>query len=143
MRLSVANATLADFQATHYLKTTLEKFDWIDIERFGAKVSGRAWTLVQHADDDPEFQQQVLTRMEPYLSDGGVSPGNYAYLWDRVAVNHGRLQRYGTQPVWECQDGKLAQQPMEDPSGVNERRAKMGLGSVESQLLEMARNTCK
>ena len=142
-RLSVAHATLVDAAATRYMKTVLESFDWIDSGRFGSAVSRQAWTLVQHADDHPEFQERVLRHMETYLDTGGVSPRDYAYLWDRVAVNKQRLQRYGTQPIWKCQDGKLRLHPMEDPANVDERRAEMGMGSVESGLAEMARNTCR
>lgn len=142
-RLAVSHATLADFAASNYMKEILQSFDWIDSVRFGLLVSRQAWTLVQHADDHPEFQKQALTRMEAYWETGGVLPQDYAHLWDRVAVNSGQLQRYGTQPIWKCENGRLALQPMEDPENVNERRARMGMASVESDLAEMARNTCR
>ena len=103
-----------------------------------------AWLLVQHADDHVELQSLALSRMEPYLKTGGVSKSNYAFLWDRVAVNSGEKQRYGTQPTWECTaEGKLTLQPLEDPDNVNARRKTMGLGSVEDGLEDMARNVCR
>lgn len=142
-RLATAHATRTDGRSKQYMEKLLLNYDWIDKSRFGIDISSHAWILVQHADDHPEFQAEVLKRMEPYLENGGVKPANYAYLWDRVAVNTGRKQRYGTQPTWECTDGKLTLQPLEDPKNVNARRAKMGMGTVEQGLESMAQNVCR
>lgn len=140
---ATAQATLVDATATAYLKQLLERYDWIDRQRFGPAVSQNAWLLVQHADDHPHFQSQVLERMSAYLDSGGIKKANYAYLWDRVAVNSGRPQRYGTQPIWECHDGKLDLQPLAEPEQVNQRRAEMGMDSVESGLAQMSASVCR
>lgn len=142
-RLAVAHTSLTDDRATQYMRGLLEKYDWIDRKRFGKRISMAAWLLMQHADDHVELQALALSRMEPYLKNKGVDKGDYAYLWDRVAVNSGRKQRYGTQPTWECTpEGKLTLQPMEDPDNVNKRRKKMGMGSVEKSLEGMAKGVC-
>jgi hypothetical protein len=49
-------------------------------------------------------------------------------LEDRTAVNHGRLQIYGTQVT--CIDGELGPRPLIDP----ERRASVGLGPLQEYL---------
>ncbi len=141
-RLSAAHAARMDEISYRYLSKVLEDFDWIDRKRFGRTVSDQAWLLVQHADDYPEFQTMALGRMEKYLASGGVNRGNYAYLWDRVAVNTGKKQRYGTQPDWNCQNGKMKLRPLEDPKQVNRLRKKMGLNTVEKGLKDMNRQTC-
>jgi hypothetical protein len=141
-RLAYDLATAVDAESTRHMKELLLSYDWIDSERFGGKIASHAWILVQHADDHPEFQQLALSRMEPYLESGGVKKSDYAHLWDRVAVNHGRKQRYGTQPDWQCQDGKLTLRPLEDPDNVDVRRAEMDMGPVQEQLDEMSRATC-
>lgn len=142
-RLAVARTSNADFNSTEYMKVLLKEYDWIDQKRFGERVSMGAWLLVQHADDHVELQQLALSRMEPYLNTDGVSKTDYAYLWDRVAVNSGKKQRYGTQPNWECTpEGKLTLQPLENPETVNDRRAEMGMDSVEVGLQEMQRSVC-
>jgi len=115
-RLAASHTSLTDDRATEYMRGLLEEYDWIDSKRFGKRISNAAWLLMQHADD---------------------------HLWDRVAVNSGRKQRYGTQPTWECTpEGNLTLQPMEDPDNVNRRRKKMGLGSVEKALEGMAKSVC-
>lgn len=140
---SAAHATLVDEEGTVYLQGLLERYDWIDSKRFGSAVSQHAWLLVQHADDHPDFQALALERMPPYLESGGIKRSNYAFLWDRVAVNTGRKQRYGTQPVWECKDGKLELQPLEDPENVDARRAGMGMGTLADGLAEMTASFCR
>ncbi len=141
-RLSVANATRTDENSKRFIETVLQNYDWIDSGRFGQVYADHAWILVQHADDYPEFQADVLERMRPLVETGGVRPRHYAYLYDRVAVNMGRLQLYGTQPIWECQNGQLELAPMEDPDNADARRSAMGMGSVENALAQMSREVC-
>ncbi len=142
-QLAGVQTASADANSTRFMKALLAEYDWIDIHRFGPKVSMAAWLMVQHADNHVELQKLALSRMELYLDNGGVDKGNYAFLWDRVAVNTGKKQRYGTQPTWECTpEGNLTLQPLENPEGVNKRRAAMGLDTVEVGLAEMARSVC-
>ena len=143
-RLAALATHRADEQSTRILKELLERYDWIDVHRFSEKTSAHAWILAQHADSHPEFQQFVLSKMEPHLETGGVRKRDYAYLWDRVAVNHDRLQRYGTQPDWNCKpDNTLDFRPMEDPETVDARRAEMGLGPAQESLDQMAQAVCQ
>lgn len=142
-RLAMVQASKADTSSTQYMKSVLNDYDWIDINRFGDRVSMAAWLMVQHADAHVELQALALKRMEPYLQNGGVDKADYAFLWDRVAVNSDRKQRYGTQPTWECTpEGNLTLQPLEDPDNVNMRREKMGMESVEKGLAGMAKSVC-
>ncbi len=142
-RLSVANARSTDERSKRYMEGILGEFDWIDRRRFGSAISDHAWILVQHADGYPGFQADVLERMQPYLENGGVRPKHYAYLYDRVAVNTGQLQLYGTQPTWKCEeDGSMRLKPLEDPATVNQRRKAMGLNTVEEGLETMTRQVC-
>ena len=142
-RLATADAVAIDEKSSGYLRELLSEVDWIDIHRFTRPISQHAWILVQHSDDHVDLQKLALSRMQPYLETGGVLKRNYAYLWDRVAVNSAELQRYGTQPDWaSCNDGKLALMPMEDPENVDERRSTMQLGPVQNDLDQMSRQTC-
>ena len=127
-RLATANAIEIDAYNTQLLSNLLNQYDWIDAQRFGARIASHAWVLAQHADANPEFQKLALTRMELYLATDGVRQRDYAYLFDRVAVNTGQAQRYGTQPEAECNDdGTLSPQMLEDPERVDERRAALGM----------------
>jgi hypothetical protein len=90
----------------------------------GADGVSAAWLLVQHADRDPAFQQQVLDRIMPLVESGDVSSREIALLTDRVLVNAGAPQRYGSQLA--AINGKWEPKPMEAPEQVDQRRASLG-----------------
>jgi hypothetical protein len=75
------------------------------------------------------FQQQVLDTLSDLVGKGETRASSYAYLWDRVAINQKKKQRYGTQG--RC-TGPGAWEPfeMEDPEKVDERRKSMGLSPL-------------
>ncbi|WP_296251126.1 DUF6624 domain-containing protein [uncultured Stenotrophomonas sp.] len=83
-----------------------------------------AWLLVQHADADVVFQRQVLGSIEPMVQRGEISAHDFALLTDRVLVNSGELQRYGSQLL--AVDGRWQSKPMESPDQVDQRRASIG-----------------
>jgi len=59
------------------------------------------------------------------LVRGKASPAHLAYLEDRVRVNAGQPQRYGTQ--FTVTGGEFGPHPIEDPHRLDERRAEAGL----------------
>lgn len=142
-RLATARVAVIDAESAAAMREVLAEWDWIDRERFGSKVSQYAWLLVQHADSHPELQQLALERMQPYLENGGIRKADYAYLFDRVAVNNGRMQRYATQPTWECNaHGELELEPLEDPENVDARRAALGMKPHRLDLDQMSAGFC-
>ncbi|UUX98683.1 DUF6624 domain-containing protein [Sphingomonas sp. J315] len=124
---------------TKWLKAQIERSGWFTIGKYGEDADTAAWLLVQHADRDPAFQNDVLRVLASLVDRKDTSPTNYAYLYDRVAVNSARPQRYGTQGrcttsgIWEPR-------PIEDPGRLDERRASVGL---EPQAKYSARFTCR
>jgi hypothetical protein len=124
---------------TQWLKAQLGSSGWFTISKYGEEADSAAWLLVQHADRDTAFQNDVLRILTSLVGRKETSPANYAYLYDRVAVNSKRPQRYGTQG--RCaESGIWEPRPIEDPSRLNERRAAIGL---EPQAAYSARFTCR
>lgn len=96
----------------------------------GEEGAEAAWLLVQHADHDRALQELALDLLEPAV-EAGEAPGvHLAYLQDRVLVAKGRPQRFGTQALIE--DGGIVFHAIEDPEGVDERRAALGLPPLAS-----------
>ena len=130
-----AQLTELDKRNTADLKALLASRDWFTVGEFGPQADGQAWLLVQHADLDVAFQKAVLLRLEPLAAKGQTSAANFAFLFDRVATNEGRLQRYGTQGgcagpgVWRPDE-------QEDPDRVDERRAAVGLPPLADYVKE-------
>ncbi|UTW57834.1 hypothetical protein KFE96_13475 [Kordiimonas sp. SCSIO 12603] len=139
-----ANAVKLDGQHRSLIKSLLETYHWITSAQFGAQTSNRALTLIQHADAEPEFQKRALKRMEPYVKNGTVNGTAFANLWDRVAVNTGKKQRYGTQPKNSCnKDGTLSILPVEAPEKLAQLRQQVGLEPLAEQLQRLSLQRCQ
>ena len=107
-------------------KALLARWGWFPQKEWGEEADLHGWLLVQHADNDLPFQKKVLAILEPLVKSGESDPSRFAYLYDRVAVNDRRLQRYGTQGF--CTGpGKWTPRPIEDPEHVDEKRHAVGL----------------
>ena len=107
---------------------------WFTISRYGRPAAEAAFLIVQHA--DIEFQRRFLPTLERLAAPGEVEGGDYALMFDRVAVREGRPQRYGSQ--FRCEGGRWAPYPLEDPAKVDARRAAAGLSTFGNNLARFA-----
>jgi len=114
-----------DTENTRWLADLVATRGWPGRTVAGEDGAEAAWLLAQHADGDPELQRAFLEALRGAVADGDASPGNLAYLEDRVRVHDGRPQLYGTQ--FTVTDGELQPSPIEDPQRLDERRAEAGL----------------
>lgn len=124
-----------DERNTKQMKKIVAKFGWPTIPYIGRKASTAAWLLVQHADHDPKFQRKCLTLMQS-LPEGEVAKHNLAYLEDRVLVNEGLKQKYGTQFHYS-KNGKVKPRSLINKKGLNKRRKIMGLETFEKNMTIM------
>lgn len=114
------------------LKEIIAEHGWPTYDMVGTEAARAAWLVVQHSDRDVAFQKKCLALMEPLVEKNQVGKANFAYLWDRVAVNSGKKQRYGSQI--EKKDGKWQPKPVEDPENLDKRRAEVGLSPMSHYL---------
>lgn len=120
---------LTDRDNTAWLKADVAANGWFTISATGAEASSSAWLMAQHADRDRDFQRHVLALMEPLVASGEVTRGNYAYLWDRIAVSEERPQRYGTQGRCTA-PSKWEPNEIEDMGRVEALREEAEIGSL-------------
>jgi hypothetical protein len=111
------------------LKEIISIFGWPGIRLVGLKGSSAMWLLVQHQDQDLEFQKQCLQLLKEAVNKQDAQYRDYAYLLDRVHMNENSLQVYGTQ--WVQRNGKWSLYPVENPEYLNQRRLEAGLCSIE------------
>lgn len=121
-----------DRERTDRLREIIAEFGWPTFRLVGTDGATAAWVIAQHSDHDPTFQQRALRLMRAAARVGQADRIELAYLTDRVAVNTGRPQTYGTQIT--CVDGDIAPAPLIDPDHVDERRAAVGLGPLQEYL---------
>jgi hypothetical protein len=107
------------------LKEIVAIYSWPTKSLVGEEVSRAAFVIAQHSDHDREFQREMLQLFEPLVGQGEVPASHYAYLWDRTHDP----QRYGTQGGCVGR-GIWAPRAIEDPEGIDERRAAVGLKSM-------------
>jgi hypothetical protein len=101
-----------------YIRALAKKVGWIDVDRFGPRTSVNAFLLVQHSGDLP-----LMMAALPFIeSDARRFPDfaqPYTLLYDRVELNLGQKQRYGTQ-IHTDAAGNPEVLPLEDPAHVDD-----------------------
>src|SRR5258708_4288030 len=83
-----------------------------------------------------------LTLLRGGVSEGEVSPLEFAMLEDRIRTFERRPQRYGTQFDWD-EHGRWSPLPLEDPAGVDARRREIGLGPLDQDLRRRSAATAR
>lgn len=126
-----------DIARTERLKEIVEEHGWPTIALVGEDGEDAAWAIAQHSDLDPEFQAMAVELLREAVADGQASPGNLAYLEDRVLAGKGEPQVYGTQIA--CRSGGAEPAtPIVDEASVDDRRLAAGLDPLADYLEEMA-----
>jgi hypothetical protein len=122
---------------TERLRDILDGCGWPTFSLVGEEAEDAAWTIAQHSDHDVGFQRRALELLADAVAAGDASPGNLAYLTDRVAVNSGEPQTYATQVA--CINGlpEVAGGLIDEP-GVDARRAEVGLAPLADYFAELA-----
>jgi hypothetical protein len=100
----------------------------------GKEGESNFWVMVQHCDFDPNFQGKVLKKQLEAVKKDNADPANYAYLKDRVLINTGRKQIYGTQIMYDRDNGQALPQSLDATKDVDELRSEIGLESLKDYL---------
>ena len=111
------------------LKEIIAEIGWPTISKVGEEACFSAFMIIQHADFDLDFQKQGLEMMEQARND--IHLFGMAALTDRVAMNSGKDQTYGTQLKRDEDGAVVPLVPIKDPENVEKRRAEMGLMPFE------------
>src|SRR5215213_2813338 len=86
---------LFDEQHTERMKGIVTEHGWPGRSLVGEDGGHAAWLLVQHS--DAAFMAHCLPLLERAVYAGEAPAKDYAYLLDRVRMNEGRPQVYGSQ----------------------------------------------
>jgi hypothetical protein len=111
------------------LDSILKVHGWPSILEVGLKGNSAVWLIIQHS--SIEKQKEYLPLMRAAVLEGKASPSEFAMLEDRVAVQEGRKQIYGSQVGRDETTGQFYFLPIEDEANVNARRDAVGLEPLE------------
>ena len=98
---------------------------WFTRREYGERGSKVAFLIIQHS--NVEQWRRFLPILEPLALTGEIDGQDYGLMYDRLAINEGRPQRYGTQMT--CKAGKLVVdwEHIEDPANADARRKALGI----------------
>ena len=139
MDISTAQKKVMETDSWNYLllKDLVDEYGFLNPELVGNKGTHNFWLLVQHQDANPDFQKEVLQLMKAELENNADLKMDYAYLLDRVNVNSGEKQVYGTQLTLNADSSSYIPKPLIEPEKLNERRKKMLLPPIEKYIAAM------
>jgi len=123
-----------DADNTKYLRGLVQDLGWIDVKRFGRDAATAAFLIVQHS-NDLRLMQAALPEIEKDLRAGVGDPQHYAFVYDRLKINLGERQRFGSQ-FGQNAKGDTVILPLENKAKVEEYRKSIGLFPL-SQYLEI------
>jgi hypothetical protein len=131
-----------DLENQTRLKELMPENGWFTLSEYGIDGALAAFLIVQHAAGDRMLQDRAMAAMEPLLASKEVDGRAYALLYDHLAMEDGRYQRYGGQMI--CKDNHWVLYPVEDPDHVDERRREAGFDlSLEENIARFdARPPC-
>jgi hypothetical protein len=142
-RLSWSNSSVRDWSAVEavdrdnleFLTPQIDRHGWLGADLVEHDGAHACWVLVQHS--PAEQQTEWLPLMQGAVRNGLADERDLAYLKDRVDMHHDRRQTYGTQYIgWEANQVRLW--PIDNPKGVNDRRAAIGLHPIDDADLASA-----
>jgi len=117
------------------IREILDEYGWPAPELVGSDGTEAAWLLVQHGGAD--IQERALELMRT-SAEPGVTAADIALMTDRILVERGQPQLYGSQ--FQFVENKLVQYPVDAPDSVETRRAEVGLPPMAEyvRMLEQA-----
>ena len=113
------------------IQEILDQFGFPNVAQVGRDGVSTFFLLVQHA-SDVQLQRRALDLAKPLMESRQLSRQQYALLTDRVRLAEGKKQLYGTQT--DKVDGEIVLKPVEDIDHLDDRRAKMAMGSSKEYL---------
>jgi hypothetical protein len=109
----------------------LDKYGWLGPEVVGPNGNATIPLVLQHS--SLATQQKFLPMMREAVKNGKAEAYDLAILEDKVLLKQGKKQLYGSY-ILHLEDKRYIVAPMEEPEGVDKRRAMLGLGTMDEYL---------
>ena len=104
----------------------IEKCGMPTLKEVSQKHMNAIWLGLQHT--TKKHRKRYFPQIEKAVENGDLSKQQYALMKDRILMDEGKPQIYGSQ----IKNGKLYK--LENPETVNQRRKEMGMGTIEDYL---------
>jgi len=111
----------------------IDKYGWLGAEEVGYDGNTALFLVIQHADS--ATQRKYLPLLRDAAKKGKASSEDLSFLEDRVAIDQGKRQIYGSQIGYDPILKQMIVLPLEDPINVDKRRASVGLQTMSDYLM--------
>ncbi len=124
------NSVISEFDslALNKVENIISTYGWLGKSEIGETANSTLFIVIQHAEDN-RVREKFYPLLEASVNKGESNRSDLAAMQDRILVNNGHNQLYGTQSK---NDGKLF--PVEDPKRLNKRRKQVGLKKIKANL---------
>jgi tetratricopeptide (TPR) repeat protein len=103
----------------------IDDYGWLGPNEIGYNGVSAMWLVIQHA--DLATQEKYYPILKQAYETEKISAGSFAMLEDKINMNRGRKQLYGSQVVFDSELNNYYVYPVEDPDHLDERRDRMDL----------------
>jgi len=130
---NVLNIKMESADSSNRIKVTelITRYGWLSAGDIGERAEATIWMVLQHA--HLEMHQKYYPIIKNAVAHGKARDWQLAYLEDRIAIETGKPQKYGTQLLQDI-DGRYYLAPLYAPDSVNIYRYEVGLGSLTDYL---------
>ena len=123
---------VVDERNRNRLKEIFDKNGFPTRKLVGKDAMYGIFLMIQHSDGDKEWQKSQFANIERAVKKGDMDGQSYAYLYDRIKVNNGEKQLYGTQFAKVDPINKTVElAETEDIENLDKRRMEIGMMPIE------------
>jgi hypothetical protein len=143
-QLTKLDAVSIDKMNRDRLKEIILEFGFPTRKLVGKEAMQGIFLMIQHSDGDKEWQREQLTNIEKAVKLGDMDGQSYAYLYDRIKINGGEKQLYGTQfKNVDPTNKKVELADTEDVENLDRRRMEVGMMPIQMYKQFMLNNLPK
>ncbi len=140
--VKTADAMSIDEENRNKLKGIFAKYGFPTKKMVGNDAMNGVFLMIQHSDNDKVWQKSQLPNIELAVKKGDMDGQSYAYLYDRIKINSGEKQLYGTQFSKVDPVNKMAElAATEDLENLDRRRMEIGMMPIETYRAFMLKST--
>lgn len=124
-----------DIESADAVSEIIDKHGWLGKDSIGNEANETLFLAIQHVDDSVA-QTKYLPILEEAVMRQAAEPWQFAFLMDRILMNQGKKQRYGSQTIITNKEYGPYIVPLENPDQVDKLRKEMGLEPLVDYLTE-------